>query len=272
MLIILTIISIRTTKINKDAKDNNRTAVVVDESFPIDVSNEAEIKNYQSNSKLTSIKPDNKTIIEKVSSINQEDHIFESDESENDSTESIPYYVADSEFLEFHEPFLQRIGVSQNIIEDIYDFYMEATMEIFNINEYREFLEDFEMIGVITENYNDYIMEVLGETDGEKYKFFTDSFTERRLTNELNNNLDYENQLDNDQIEELTRGFYNIRVKYYNIKYQVGAGIEVTSKKMEGNQTPEEINAIIKKEYIDSAENILNEPQLEMLKNILNSQ
>jgi hypothetical protein len=272
VLIVLTIISIRAIKINKEAKGKNRTEIVVGQSFPKNVSNELEIKDSQSNSTLASIKPDIKTNIENKSSIDQEDHIFKRHESENDRPKFDPNDAADRQFSEIHEPFLQNIGVSQDKIEDIYDFYMEATLEIDNINKYRQFLEDFEMIGTITENYNDYVMELLGKTDGEKYEFFTNSLSERTLTNKLNSSLDKENQLDNDQLEELTKDFYNIRVKYYDIKHQVGAGVEVKSKIMERNQTPEEIKALIKNEYIDFAENILTETQLEMLKNILNGQ
>lgn len=75
--------------------------------------------------------------------------------------------------------------------------------------------------------------------------------------------------MDNDQLEELTEDFYNIRAKYYNVEYRVGSGIKVTAEFAE-NQTPEEINALIKREYIDSAENDLTGAQSEMLKKILN--
>jgi hypothetical protein len=229
------------------------------------------MKVSQSNSRLTSTNHDNKTNKENVNSVDQEDHILnERDELKNDLTEIGPYYVADSKFSKIHEPFLQKIGVSQTKIEKIYDFYIEATMEIININANRLYLEDYELIEVIIENYDDYVMEVLGETDGETYKFYKDSFTERRLTNELNNNLDNENQLDNDQLEKLTKEFFNIREKYYDIEYQAGAGAKITGK-FEGNQSPEEINALIKNEYIKSAEDNLTEPQFEMLKNILNN-
>jgi hypothetical protein len=145
---------------------------------------------------------------------------------------------------------------------------MRATKEIMNIHASLLFLEDLEEMEEIMADYNDDVMAVLGETDGKRYEFFKESFTERVLTNKLNANLDKENQLDDDQLEELTKDFYNIRAKYYDVEYRVGSGIRVSGK-FEGDLTHEEINARIKNEYIGAAENNLTETQLGMLKNIL---
>jgi hypothetical protein len=268
VLMILGVISIRSTIPIKEAGDKNRTAVVVDEPFSVDVSSEPEQGDFRPSSKIASIKRDNKTDMEDVGPIDQEAQIFERNESENGSTEGFPHHIAEGEFLELHEPFLQGIGVSQNTIEEIYDLYMRATKEIMNIHASLLFLEDLEEMEEIMADYNDDVMAVLGETDGERYEFFKESFTERVLTNKLNANLDKENQLDDDQLEELTKDFYNIRAKYYDVEYRVGSGIRVSGK-FEGDQTPEEINARIKYEYIGAAENNLTETQLGMLKNIL---
>jgi hypothetical protein len=146
--------------------------------------------------------------------------------------------------------------------------YIQATIEIDDIG-FPAFKEDFEEREAVLDNYNDDIMEILGEADYEKYIFFINSFGVRILINEFNNDLDNENHLDDDQLDILTHAFYNISRKYYEYKYFAGAGAQQTTK-WEGNQTCEEIDAIIENEYIDFAENVVTKTQLEALKSILN--